>query len=245
MAEKWQLTGWSGVALCVVMLWAAPVPVALAQLSPETPETEIQAQALVQRVTERLLELSRTQIKSDGDNDLFFTKVSAALTGAVDFTRFSHGVMGVYANAESLADLPPVARKHRRAQIEQFTEVFISGLVRNYGGIFLTVLRLGDIEVETQPVKAPSRSGKVTVEQLVFGAGTAVPIRIYYRLQYRQSDKRWELLNIAVDKLNFGKLFRSQFYSLAAQYQEDLDQVIGDWANLGTGPAKATHSDGG
>ena len=192
---------------------------------------------MVFEFTESLLSQSYAQIERGGGRDAFISEVTAALMAAADLRRFAHGVMGVYASSESLAELPPTKRRQREAQIDSFAEVFFSGLVRNYGGIFLTVLRLGDIEVETLPAKVSGKSGKVTVEQLVFGIGTAKPIRIYYRLQRREADGRWELLNMAVDKLNFGKLFRSQFYSLAAQYDEDLDKVIEHWVALDTAPA--------
>ena len=190
-----------------------------------------EAQLVMRDLTERLLAQSRAQLKSGGDQDLFFSQIAQVLKEAVDFRRFALGVMGVYGSAKSLAALPPDERAQRTAQIDRFAELFIAGLVRNYGGIFITVLRLGDVEVETLAAKMVGADGKVMVEQSVSGVGNQ-PIRIYYLMQRRQASDRWELLNIAMDKLNLGKLFRSQFYALSAEHGDDLNQVIAHWSKL-------------
>ncbi len=216
----------------------AAKPAVAAKPSPAA-DLAVEAQLVVRELTGYLLAQSRAQIKDGGDQDIFFAQIAQTMTEMVSFRHFALGVMGVYGSAKSLAALSPAELELRAAQIDRFAELFLVGLVRNYGGIFLTVLRLGDITVETLPGKAASATGKVTVEQLVAGVGSE-PIHIYYRLQRRQAEGRWELLNIALDKLNFGKLFRSQFYALSAEHDGDLDQVIGKWSQLETVQTEAS-----
>jgi ABC-type transporter MlaC component len=52
-----------------------------------------------------------------------------------------------------------------------------------------------------------------------------------YDLNYQMIKKndRWGVINIIFSGVNIVSIFKTQFSSLAAKYQEDLDKVIEGW----------------
>ena len=46
---------------------------------------------------------------------------------------------------------------------------------------------------------------------------------------YLDFEGKWKIINIEVNGMNLGKIFRNQFYSLMERNQENLDLVIEQW----------------
>lgn len=44
-----------------------------------------------------------------------------------------------------------------------------------------------------------------------------------------KKNDRWRVINIIFSGVNIVSIFRTQFSSLAAEHQEDLDKVIDGW----------------
>ena len=47
--------------------------------------------------------------------------------------------------------------------------------------------------------------------------------------QMIKKNDRWGVINIIFSGVNIVSIFKTQFSSLADQYQEDLDKVIDNW----------------
>jgi phospholipid transport system substrate-binding protein len=46
---------------------------------------------------------------------------------------------------------------------------------------------------------------------------------------YLDPEGRWKIINIEINGMNLGKIFRNQFYSLMEKNQGDIDLVIKKW----------------
>ena len=46
---------------------------------------------------------------------------------------------------------------------------------------------------------------------------------------YLDEDGNWKIINIEINGMNLGKIFRNQFYSLMEKNNEDIDVVIEKW----------------
>ena len=46
---------------------------------------------------------------------------------------------------------------------------------------------------------------------------------------YLDEGGNWKIINIEINGMNLGKIFRNQFYSLMEKNNEDLDVVIEKW----------------
>ena len=46
---------------------------------------------------------------------------------------------------------------------------------------------------------------------------------------YLDNDNDWKIINIEINGMNLGKIFRSQFYSLMEKNKEDINLAIEKW----------------
>ena len=46
---------------------------------------------------------------------------------------------------------------------------------------------------------------------------------------YLDKEGKWKIINIEINGMNLGKIFRNQFYSLMEKNSEDIDLVIQNW----------------
>ena len=46
---------------------------------------------------------------------------------------------------------------------------------------------------------------------------------------YLDKDNNWKIINIEINGMNLGKIFRNQFYSLMEKNKEDINLVIEKW----------------
>jgi len=180
----------------------------------------------VQSLTRDIVNGARTVKK--GEEQVFFQRVERQLQTAIDFEGFARGVMGQYASAAHRDTLSPQQRQRLDRQTRTFAQVFRKQLVKAYGNAFLAVADV--IRVETVKPKKTSSGDTEVVVQKLYGLGDN-PFTIYYQMKRR--DGAWRLHNIAIEKLNLGKLYRTQFQGAVAQHAGNLDQVIANWGNEG------------
>ena len=48
-------------------------------------------------------------------------------------------------------------------------------------------------------------------------------------LNYLDKDNNWKIINIEINGMNLGKIFRNQFYSLMEKNKGDINLVIEKW----------------
>ena len=77
------------------------------------------------------------------------------------------------------------------------------------------------------PPKEPSQSKtKARVNIEIVTSSNVYPGR--YSM-YLDEDGNWKIINIEINGMNLGKIFRNQFYSLMEKNNEDIDVVIEKW----------------
>ena len=186
-------------------------------------EAQTEARQVVDRLSQKILATASDFVSSGKDPELFFLEVERLLDEVVDFQIFARGVMGAYVAEARMAALPPAERRKREQQITAFAEVFRHGLVQAYGNAFFSLS--GKIQAKT--VRSKKKSDTVEdVEQKITGIAER-PVTVRYRMMH--TGNSWRLHNIAIEKLNLGKLYRSQFHALTEKYEGDLDRVIASW----------------
>ncbi|MEP1470715.1 MAG: ABC transporter substrate-binding protein [Halieaceae bacterium] len=162
---------------------------------------------------------------ADEDPERYYQQVLAVLDPVVDFRGFARSVMGPYASSERYRSLDEGGRAQLRNQLDMFTEVMRTGLVRTYSK---GLLAFGGsrIEVsETSPDEAAQ--SRVSVQQLIY-SDASDPYMVLYQMG-RDKKGQWKLRNMIIESVNLGEIYRSQFEAAARQYEGDLDQVIADW----------------
>ncbi len=170
--------------------------------------------------------VQEAQNYADDDPDRYYGEIQKILDPVVDFRGFARGVMGPYASSERYRSLDEPGREQLREQLDRFTEVMRTGLVRTYSK---GLLAFGGsrIEVPTPEADDPKAS-RATVEQLIYSEQSR-PYVVYYMMG-RDRDGSWKLKNMVVETVNLGEIYRSQFQSAAREHDGDIDAVINTWS---------------
>ena len=184
-------------------------------LSFEVPAEQVSAHEYVERTHSNILEIIRTKNQLFLDNpDLFTKEISDVFGSIVDFKRISRNVMGKYAK-----DASP-------KQLEDFSAVFENSLLDTYAS---TLIEFKDEKINVLPPADPSKlqtKTKVNIEILT--SSNTYPGR--YSM-YLDKDNDWKIINIEINGMNLGKIFRNQFYSLMEKNKEDISLVIEKWVS--------------
>ncbi|WP_179957595.1 MlaC/ttg2D family ABC transporter substrate-binding protein [Exilibacterium tricleocarpae] len=186
----------------------------------ETPE-EIEiipsAHAVVQQVTDQMLEVISRNRETMSDNpQKFYTEVQAVLDPVVDFRFIARSVMGSF------------GRSATAEQRQRFTDTFKNGLVMTYAR---GMAAFDDQDITVVPPGAgTSNHCTVGVEQEVRGPDGLNKVSYTMRREkLRRTDKHcvgeWKLINVTINGVNLGKTFRSQF---AQAMQQELKKKNGD-----------------
>ncbi len=182
------------------------------------------AQQVVDQLSTKILAAADSYKSAKKNPELFFQEVETLLEELVDFRTFASGVMGRYTAKSAMAALSPAERKEREQQVDRFAMVFRTSLVQAYGNAFLSLG--GKVQVET--VGSKKKNSRVEdVVQKVSGI-TERPVTVRYRMM--RDNENWRLHNIAIEKINLGKLYRGQFGALADKYNGNLNRVIDEWS---------------
>ncbi len=171
---------------------------------------------------------------ADEDPERYYQQVQAILDPVVDFRGFARSVMGPYATSERYRALDEAGRVRLRDQLDRFTEVMRTGLVRTYSkgllaysGSRIEVFAISDEE---------EASGRASVRQLIY-SGQPEPYVLLYQMG-RSKSGDWQLRNIIIESVNLGEIYRSQFEASARKYDGDLDAVIDNWETVEVNPSE-------
>ena len=174
---------------------------------------EVSAHEYAERTHSNIIEIIRTRNQLFLDNpDLFTKEISDAFGPIVDFKRISRNVMGKYAK-----DASP-------KQLKDFSEVFENSLLDTYAS---TLVEFKDEKINVLPPTSSTNSKtKARVNIEIVTSSSIYPGR--YSM-YLDKNNDWKIINIEINGMNLGKIFRNQFYSLMEKNKEDINLVIEKW----------------
>jgi len=148
----------------------------------------------------------------DEDPDLFIQEISNAFSPIVDFKRIARKVMGKHYEASSAF------------QRDKFSNVFRTSLLNSYSK---TLIEFKDEKIIVLPPKnKPKFPNKVKVYIEIVTSSNNYP-GVYY--MHMDKNNEWKITNIMIAGINLGKIFRSQFYSLMQNNNNDISVVIDKW----------------
>ena len=216
------VTGWIvGCCLLATGAWA------------ETAVNKSPAYAVVEDATERvMLVVTEAQAYVDEDPERYYGQIQVIFDPVIDFRGFSRRVMGPYASSERYRSLDEAGRAQLRDQLDRFSEVMRVGLVRTYGK---GLLAFGSSRIEVvQPEEDDSAEPRVSVRQLIY-SDEPEPYEVLYQMGRNKSDE-WKLLNVIIESINLGEIYRNQFEAAARKHEGDLDSVINNWSTVEVEP---------
>ena len=217
-----EVTGWIvGCCLLATGAWA------------ETAVNKSPAYAVVEDATERvMLVVTEAQAYVDEDPERYYGQIQVIFDPVIDFRGFSRRVMGPYASSERYRSLDEAGRAQLRDQLDRFSEVMRVGLVRTYGK---GLLAFGSSRIEVvQPEQDDSAEPRVSVRQLIY-SDEPEPYEVLYQMGRNKSDE-WKLLNVIIESINLGEIYRNQFEAAARKHEGDLDSVIDNWSTIEVEP---------
>ena len=177
--------------------------------------TEVSAHEYAERIHNNIIEIIQTKNQLFlEDPDLFTKEISDAFAPIVDFKRISRNVMGKYSKVAT------------NLQQEQFSRAFENSLLDTYAS---TLVEFKDEKINVIPPKKPSKiSDKARVNIEIVTSSDTYTGR--YSM-YLDAAGKWKIINIEINGMNLGKIFRNQFYSLMEKNDEDINLVIQKWVS--------------
>ena len=177
--------------------------------------TQVSAHEYAERIHNNIIEIIQTKNQLFlEDPDLFTKEISNAFAPIVDFERISRNVMGKYSKLAT--DL----------QQEEFSRAFENSLLDTYAS---TLVEFKDEKINVIPPKKPSKiSDKARVNIEIVTSSDTYTGR--YSM-YLDAAGKWKIINIEINGMNLGKIFRNQFYSLMEKNDEDINLVIQKWVS--------------
>ncbi len=160
------------------------------------------------------------------DPDRYFGALQTILDPVIDFRGFARGVMGAYATSARYRSLDNAGKEQLASQLDRFTEVMRTGLVRTYGK---GLLAFGGSRIEvSKPSPEEAQESRVSVQQLIHAESKEPYVVMYQMGRSREGD--WQLRNMIIENVNLGEIYRSQFEAAAREEDGDLDAVIDSWS---------------
>ncbi|MEH6591720.1 MAG: ABC transporter substrate-binding protein [Halioglobus sp.] len=193
----------------------------------DMPTTPPSAHEIVRDTSDRVMAVVEgAHAYADENPERYYEAVHQILDPVIDYRGFARSVMGPYASKDRYQSLDEAGREQLRQQLDDFTEVMRTGLVRTYGKGLLAFSG-SRIEI-SDPSEEELATSRVTVRQLIF-AEEAEPYVVMYQMgKGRGGD--WMLRNVIIETVNLGEIYRNQFQSAARKYDGDLDAVINSWS---------------
>jgi len=194
------------------------------------PETGATASAheIVRDASSRVMTVvEEAQPYADEDPNRYYQEVHEVLDPVIDYRGFARSVMGPYASRDRYMSLDEAGRQELRDQLERFTEIMRTGLIRTYGKGLLAFSG-SRIEVP-EPSAAEATQSLVSVRQLIY-SDEAEPYVVMYQMG-RGKDKLWKLRNVIIETVNLGEIYRNQFQSAARKHEGNLNAVIDSWSS--------------
>ena len=177
--------------------------------------TQVSAHEYAERIHNNIIEIIQTKNQLFlEDPELFTKEISDAFAPIVDFKRISRNVMGKYSKVAT------------NLQQEQFSRAFENSLLDTYAS---TLVEFKDEKINVIPPKKPSKiSDKARVNIEIVTSSDTYTGR--YSM-YLDAAGKWKIINIEINGMNLGKIFRNQFYSLMEKNDEDINLVIQKWVS--------------
>lgn len=194
--------------LFLLVLLSLPVQLVVAQ------EAETPHQVIEQISRDVLAALEETRALFSSDPQAFYAAIDEAVAPAVDFERMAYLVMDQKYYSRSTPE-----------QRQRFVAVFRQSLIETYARGLISVTDTSFTISDPDP--ADEGQSTVDVEQTLNDGGDSV--KVVYSMRHGSNGK-WLLNNVIIEGINLGRTFRNQFAQLASRYNEDLDQVIANWA---------------
>ena len=174
---------------------------------------QLSAHEYAERTHNNIIEIIQTKNQLFLENpDLFTQEISDAFSPIVDFKRIARNVMGKY------------SKEATPKQMEAFSEAFENSLLDTYAS---TLVEFKDEKINVIPPVRPTKSkNKAMVNIEIVTSSNIYPGR--YSM-YLDIENNWKIINIEINGMNLGKIFRNQFYSLMEKNGADIDLVIEKW----------------
>lgn len=195
--------GLTGAILTLAMMVIAPISSA-AEKSP---------QAIVEQATTDMFALVKKHNAATKKSDAYYADVQKTLEAVVDFPFIANAVM-----RKSAKNATP-------EQVEKFTAVFKSGLIKTYAK---GIANYADSEIKTIPVVI-TNSRFVSVDQEVSDKGNTH--KLSYKLKQVDSGE-WKLINVVLNGVNLGESLTAQFDQAMIKNDKDIDKVIATWLDV-------------
>ncbi len=225
---------------CLLILSTVWSFVALAHTGDSSPSTPYK---VVSDTTDQVLVVvGQARNYYADDPQRFYGQVDHILDHTVDFKSFTLGVMGRYGSKRGYDQLTTAAEKTAyKNRIKRFSETFRKALVQTYakGLLAFDSDRTEVVIPETIP-----ETNSVIVTQKIYSEDDDEPYTVLYKMRQNRSGQ-WKLRNITIESVNLGKVYQSQFASMAKQYDGNIDEVIDNWVVVPAGmekPANAKRS---
>ncbi len=184
---------------------------------------------LVDTTTEQVMGvISGAHEYVDEDPERYYGQVQGILDPLIDYRGFARQVMGPYASSQRYRSLDENGRKQLREQLDRFTEVMRTSLIRTYGK---GLLAFGDARIELEvPEDDAATTSRVSVKQLIY-SDRAHPYVVFYQMG-QGKEGGWMLRNVIIESVNLGEIYRDQFLASAREHDGDLDAVIDSWTTV-------------
>lgn len=168
-------------------------------------------QELVEQVTKDLFASVKANNAAAKKSDAYYSDVEKILDSVVDFPFIAKAVM-----RKSAKNATP-------EQVEKFTQVFKSGLIKTYAK---GIANYADSPIKTLPVTAAADARRVSVDQEVTDKGNTH--KLSYTMALNKAGE-WKLINVILNGVNLGDSFTSQFDQAMIKNSNDVDKVIASW----------------
>ncbi len=211
--------------LALLMLVCLCLPVTAA-----TPIPRDKPDVMIQDATDQLLAISK-QARSYAKDDpqRYYAAITGVLDQVLDMTYFARGVMATYASINRYRALETDAeRKAFKARVYRFADAIKKVLFTKYGDAMLSFepnrIEVGPAEID------PDDPDRAMVTQTIYSQDNQV-----YHAQYslrRGKDGGWLVINVIVEDINMGQIYRSQFAEAVENNHGDVDYVVDHWAEM-------------
>jgi phospholipid transport system substrate-binding protein len=169
----------------------------------------------IEHVTTELLSIIGQYRETYPDTeDAYFADLDKLLSTNIDFGSIATNVMGQY------------VKKATPEQREKFIAIFRSGLVETYGRGLISYNNQKIILVDDKAI--PEGQSKATIKQEIRSSDSIYPLE--YTLRRKKSGE-WVVVNVIINGINLGKIFRNQFAQSAQRAGGDIDHVISGWSS--------------
>ena len=211
------------IARMSVLLFAAGVLIASLGVPAQAQEAKSEAPSIsaydtVFNTTERVMDVLAT---ADDSTEEGLTSYIDGLRGimddVVDYRGFSRAVMGDFASKRYYMSLSDEGRATLRDQLEAFTEVMSQNLVETYAK---GLMAFAQAEIEVVKPEGAESASIESVYQKIKRANDE-PYLVEYKMR-QSKDGNWQLVNVIIEDVNLGDIYRSQFDSAAKKYARSL-----------------------